>query len=167
MNKLVYIGLGSNLGDRSTHISKAISDIKHRLKGEILAVSSIYETSPVGVENHPDFLNCVCLVKTKFDLHQILKKLLAIEKSHGRGSRCTVTPRTLDLDILLCGGLTLNESNLVVPHPRITERAFVLIPLAEISPNLTHPLWGMNVTRLLEALAYTGKVEKIGTVVYT
>ena len=76
------------------------------------------------------------------------------------------TPRTLDLDILLCGELTLNESNLIVPHPRIIERAFVLIPLVEISPDLTHPLWGMTVTRLLEGLVYTDKVENIGTVDY-
>ena len=141
-------------------------EIKHRLKAEILAVSSLYETSPVGVETQPDFLNCVCLVKTKFDLRQILKKLLAIEKSHGRGSKGMATPRTLDLDILLCGELTLNESNLIVPHPRIIERAFVLIPLVEISPDLTHPLWGMTVTRLLEGLVYTDKVENIGTVDY-
>ncbi|MEG3595227.1 MAG: 2-amino-4-hydroxy-6-hydroxymethyldihydropteridine diphosphokinase [Chloroflexota bacterium] len=161
MNKLVYIGLGSNMGDRLTHIEQAISDIKHRLKCEILAISSVYETSPVGVESQPDFLNCVCLVSSTLDAQKILKKLLEIEKSHGRVLSSNISPRTLDLDILLFGELTVNEPGLVIPHPRITERAFVLVPLAEIRPNLTHPSWTLTVTELLESLTYTDKVEKI------
>jgi len=149
------------MGDRLTHIEQAISDIKHRLKCEILAISSVYETSPVGVGSQPDFLNCVCLVSTTLDAYKILKKLLEIEKSHGRVRSSNISPRTLDLDILLCGELTVNEPGLVVPHPRIFERAFVLVPLAEISPNLTHPSWTLTVAELLESLTHTDKVEKI------
>ena len=154
LNNSVYIGLGSNMGNRFAHIEKAISDIKHGLQTEILAVSSIYETSPVGVENQPDFLNCVCLLKTTLEPRQILNKLLEIEKSHGRSCSSMNLPRTL----------ALNEPGLIVPHPRVTERAFVLIPLAEISPNLTHNLWERTVTEILESSTFTDKVEKVDNV---
>ena len=164
LNNSAYIGLGSNMGNRFAHIEKAISDIKHGLQTEILAVSSIYETSPVGVENQPDFLNCVCLLKTTLEPRQILNKLLEIEKSHGRSCSSMNLPRTLDLDILLYGELALNEPGLIVPHPRVTERAFVLIPLAEISPNLTHNLWERTVTEILESSTFTDKVEKVDNV---
>jgi 2-amino-4-hydroxy-6-hydroxymethyldihydropteridine diphosphokinase len=162
LDKFVYIGLGSNIGDRFTYIKMAISDIRQKLKGEILAISSVYETSPVGVDNQPYFLNCVCLVKTKLDLNQVLKKLLVIEKKHGRNRKGVMDARTLDLDILLCDEFTLNNPDLVVPHPRIAERAFVLTPLVEINPTLKHPSWKMNVTEMLECLSTSDTVEKVG-----
>ena len=167
MDKFVYIGLGSNIGDRFAHIKTAISDIRQNLKAEILAVSSVYETSPVGVENQPYFLNCVCLVKTKLDLNQVLKKLFVIEKRHGRSRKEVMMARTLDLDILLCDELTLNTPDLVVPHPRITERAFVLTPLAEINPSFKHPSWKMNVIEILESLNTRDTVEKVGVLTLT
>ena len=100
-------------------------------------------------------------MSSTLDAQKILKKLLEIEKSHGRVLSSNISPRTLDLDILLFGELTVNEPGLVIPHRRITERAFVLVPLAEIRPNLTHPSWTLTVTELLESLTYTDKVEKI------
>tara|TARA_A100001037_G_scaffold138869_3_gene125798 strand:- start:22467 stop:22970 length:504 start_codon:yes stop_codon:yes gene_type:complete len=164
LKQLVYIGLGSNLGNRFTHLEDAISDISYGLQSEILAVSSIYETSPVGVENQPDFLNCVCLIKTNLEPRQVLNKLLAIEKKHGRNASSVNLPRPLDLDILLYGELSLKETGLIVPHPRITERAFVLIPLAEISPDLKHNLWEASVAEILASSSFFDKVEKVGSI---
>lgn len=161
MDKLVYIGLGSNVGDRFNHIQSAVKELKQRLNAEILALSSIYETSPVGVKDHPYFLNAVCLIKTNYEPLNILKNLLYIEECHGRTTKNRDEPRTLDLDLLLYGEDVLNECQLTIPHPRIIKRAFVLVPLVEIDPNLSHPSWNMNVTQLLDSLDTQDTVKKV------
>ncbi len=126
------IGLGSNLGDRLQHLTTAFDELA--ALGAVVSVSSIYETAPVGGPEQGDYLNAVVVVDTQLSPRQILDELLRIERSHGRLRRERWGPRTLDLDLLVHEGTALDEAGLVVPHPHIGERRFVLEPLAEVWP---------------------------------
>lgn len=128
----VAIGLGSNLGDRLQHLTTAFDELG--AVGEVIAVSSIYETAPVGGPEQGDYLNAVALVDTQLAPRVVLDELLRIERSHGRARRERWGPRTLDLDLLVHEGVTVDEPGLVVPHPHIGDRRFVLEPLAEVWP---------------------------------
>ena len=131
----VFVGLGSNLGDREETIRAALS----RLDG-VVAVSHLRETDPVGFEDQPRFLNGVAALETELPPRELLDRLLEVERSLGRtreGPR--FGPRTIDLDLLVYGDLELDEPGLTVPHPRLHERRFVLEPLAELAPDLVVP----------------------------
>lgn len=128
----VAIGLGSNLGDRLQHLTTAFDELG--VLGEVIAVSSIYETAPVGGPEQGDYLNAVAVVDTRLAPRPILDELLRIERGHGRLRRERWGPRTLDLDLLVHEGTTVDEPGLVVPHPQIAARRFVLEPLAEVWP---------------------------------
>jgi 2-amino-4-hydroxy-6-hydroxymethyldihydropteridine diphosphokinase len=136
---LVYIGLGSNLGDREATISRALS----LLDGagiRVLRVSTLRETDPVGFEDQPRFLNGVAELQTELEPRELLERLLAVERTLGRnrtGPR--FGPRTIDLDILLYGSIEAREEELEIPHPRLHERTFVLEPLAELNADLEVP----------------------------
>ena len=147
-----YVGLGSNLGDRGGTLARAVGLLGERPGVEVVATSSILETDPVGYLEQPAFLNAVVAVETSLSPAEILAALLDIERELGRtreGPR--YGPRTIDLDLLLVVGVTIDEPGLTLPHPRLHERAFALEPLAELDPLLVVPGHG-PVQELLDAL---------------
>ena len=147
---MAYLGLGSNLGDRESNLCIAIDSLQEfatRVK-----VSSFHETTPQGFRDQPVFLNAACLLVTRLDPFGLLHELKRIEGALGRGRSFINAPRTLDLDILLYGGLVLKSPGLVIPHPRMAERAFVLAPLAEIAPDAYHPALKADAHTLLRML---------------
>lgn len=131
------IGLGSNIGDRARHILDAVSELGSH--GRLIALSSLYETAPIGGPDQGPFLNAVALIDTVLDPGSLLAICLEIEADHGRKRRERWGPRTLDLDILLFGDAVVEETGLTVPHPRLQDRRFVLEPLLEIDPGAELP----------------------------
>lgn len=136
----VYLGLGSNVGDRRAHLAHALDrlDAAFGLTG----VSGVYETDPVGYRDQPRFLNLVARLRTDLAPRALLDRLRAIERERGRERTFKNAPRTLDIDLLLYGDRVIDQEGLRVPHPRMTERSFVLVPLLELDPELTHPVSG-------------------------
>ena len=137
-HELVYIGLGSNVGDRRFYIDRALDLLAETVA--IRAVSSIYETDPVGYKIQPPFLNGVAEVETLIPPHDLFRRLQEIEIEVGRQLRFRWGPREIDLDILMYGNRIIDTPNLTIPHPEMHRRNFVLIPLCEIANNLVHPI---------------------------
>ena len=138
---IAYIGLGSNVGERETTIRAAVERIGHDPAVEVLRVSSLRETDPVGYEEQPPFLNGAAAIATTRSAAELLGLLLDVERGLGRDRRTAERwgPRTIDLDVLLYGDETIDQPGLRVPHPRMHERRFVLEPLAELDPGLVVP----------------------------
>jgi 2-amino-4-hydroxy-6-hydroxymethyldihydropteridine diphosphokinase len=148
---LVYIGLGGNVGDPRANLERAVELLRVDAEIDVVAVSSLRETDPVGFLDQPRFLNGAVAAKTRLLPRELLDRLLAIERELGRDrSGPRYGPRTVDLDLLLYGGETLDEPGLTVPHPRLAERRFALEPLAELDPELALPD-GRRVRDLLRA----------------
>lgn len=144
----VYLGLGANLGNRNSNLKAALERL--RRLGSIQRVSSIYETQPVGQEEQPPFLNMACHMITRRTPHEVLETALLIERELGRRRTTPHAPRQVDIDILLYDDLVLSDSDLMIPHRRLDERAFVLVPLAEIAPDALDPRSGATIRRLLQ-----------------
>jgi len=156
----VYLGLGSNLGDRQTNIEKALKLLNDTLQIEL--VSSIYETEPVGYVEQPMFLNVVCRGQTEIGPLQLLSLVKGIEASLGRVSSFPNAPRTIDVDIIFYGDMIMQTPELTIPHPRLEERAFVLIPILDIAHDLCHPVSGESVKDLAARVQGREGVKKIG-----
>jgi 2-amino-4-hydroxy-6-hydroxymethyldihydropteridine diphosphokinase len=153
------IALGSNLGDSLTTLQNALK-LLDRISGiSVTSVSSWYKTAPVGPPQ-PDYLNGCALLEVELNPQELLARLLEIEQQFGRVRRERWGPRTLDLDLILFDDLILQSADLEIPHPRMRERAFVLVPLAEIAPDWVDPVSGKSIDRLLEGLDRSG-VEKV------
>jgi len=153
---IVYLALGSNLGDRRAHIAAAVV----RLAPDVIVerVSSLYETEPAYVLDQPRFLNAALRGRTALDPSELLALLKRIERDLGRAPAARYGPRVIDLDILLYGEQAIANEALTIPHPRMAERPFVLVPLAEIAPGLTPPGWATTVGALAQVVRGHGDV---------
>lgn len=157
--KIVYLSLGSNVGDRETHLARA----RERLNSEdtrLLRASGIYETEPRDFPGQPWFLNQVVEIETSLFPKQLLERTQKIERALGRIPTFPKGPRTVDIDILLYGDTIVSTPGLEIPHERLADRRFVLEPLAELAPALRHPRTGSAVTEMLAGVR-NQKVEKI------
>jgi 2-amino-4-hydroxy-6-hydroxymethyldihydropteridine diphosphokinase len=150
LSETAYIGLGGNLQDPESHLLNAFDDLAALPHTRLMARSSLYRSAPVGYADQPDFINAVAQISTDLAPEPLLDALLAIERRHGRQRDFPNSPRTLDLDILLYGNHTLNTERLTVPHPRMGERAFVLLPLQELVPQLMIPGQGLVSERVAQ-----------------
>jgi 2-amino-4-hydroxy-6-hydroxymethyldihydropteridine diphosphokinase len=158
--KKVFLGLGSNIGDRIKNLDEAVAGIKETV-GDIVAYSSVYVAEPWGFESETGFLNRVICVETNLSPSGLLERALIIESRMGRlrkGKK--YAPRIIDIDILLYDNLVIEEESLKIPHPLLHQRKFVLIPLCEIAPNLKHPLLKKTISLLLKSCPDRSKVVK-------
>jgi 2-amino-4-hydroxy-6-hydroxymethyldihydropteridine diphosphokinase len=159
-----YIGLGSNLGERETHVRRAVEQLAKLPRTKLERVSSLYDTDPVGEVEQPRFLNAVACVETELTAGELLWNLLLVEQRLGR-VRAKVKkwgPRTIDLDLIFYGDLVVDEPGLAVPHPEAHHRAFVLAPMAELEPGFVHPVLGETVAAILSRLPKESGVRKGG-----
>ncbi len=158
MKKTAYLSLGSNLGERRANLRNAIGKLLNL--GRLVAVSSFYETEPVEFTDQPWFLNCAVALQTNLTAEDFLAGIMTIEREMGRQRTQPKGPRTIDIDILLFGKATLQTPQLTLPHPAMHQRRFVLEPLAEIAPDLQHPVLKKSARELLALLPKTGATVK-------
>ena len=148
MDHTIYLSLGTNLGNRLANLETAIQYLESRFNS--LKRSSIYETPPWGFKEQPPFRNMVVVVQSNYSPRKVLKIIKSIEKKMGRKTSFRYGPRLIDIDILLYDQIIFKSEWLIIPHPRIADRAFVLVPLAEIAPDLVHPELEENIQELLK-----------------
>lgn len=159
MHNTVYLSLGSNVGDRAANLNGAINRLC--ALGEVVQVSSLYETEPVEFTAQPWFLNCAVELETAETPQQLMAHILEIEEQMGRKRTQEKGPRSIDIDILLFGDSTVEGKGLTIPHPALHERRFVLEPLVEIAPDVRHPLFKQTMRELRDALPPGQDVRKV------
>lgn len=159
MPSRVYLSLGSNVGDRTSQLRRALARLE--TAGRVVAVSSFYETEPVELTQQPWFLNCAAALETSQTPQQLMTSILRIEEEMGRRRLQKKGPRTIDIDILLFDDAVVNFSDLTIPHPALHQRRFVLEPLAEIAPDVLHPVLNKTIRELLGALPEGQAVRKL------
>jgi dihydroneopterin aldolase/2-amino-4-hydroxy-6-hydroxymethyldihydropteridine diphosphokinase len=157
----VFIGIGSNLGNKEENICKAIKLIGELDSTEVIDASSFYKTSPVGFVDQDWFINAVIKIKTYLPPNELMSSLLSIESSLGRIRKEKWGARTIDLDILFYGNIILNEEDITVPHPHLHERKFVLEPFCEIEPEFVHPVYNKSILRLCNELQGDERITKL------
>jgi 2-amino-4-hydroxy-6-hydroxymethyldihydropteridine diphosphokinase len=157
-----WVGIGSNIGDRAGYMERALAGMNALPGTEVTVVSSIYDTAPVGAAGQPRYLNAVAQLETDMPPLELLRSLLSIEADCGRVRSERWGPRTLDLDLILFEGVETESDELTLPHPRARGRAFVLVPLAEVAPDLRFPGDSVTVARIVEGLGDLGpRLERI------
>jgi len=153
-NHAVYVGLGSNLGDREANLKRALALLIETPHVNLRRISSFIENPAVGgPEDSPDFLNAAVELHTTLSPHALMKRLLEIERDMGRSREAKWEPRNIDLDLLLFGDQIISDDALIVPHPLMHERRFVVQPLAEIAPNVVHPTLEIPISMILDNLS--------------
>jgi 2-amino-4-hydroxy-6-hydroxymethyldihydropteridine diphosphokinase len=153
---MVFLGLGSNIGDKEDYIHKALTFISGLYA--VKKISHLYLTEPVGNTNQDWFLNCVVEIETDVDPKKLLSAIKSIERKLGRTTTVKNGPRTIDIDILFYGDCILKKKNLIIPHPSIQDRLFVLQPMMDINPNLIHPVFKKSIHELYHDHLWTEKV---------
>jgi 2-amino-4-hydroxy-6-hydroxymethyldihydropteridine diphosphokinase len=155
----VYLSLGSNMGDRAENIARAVAALGEQ-GVRVTQESSLYETEPLEIKEQPWFLNCAIEAETELSPERLMEVLLEIEHEIGRERRVPKGPRLIDMDILLYGSEVVRTAELEIPHPRMAERKFVLVPLAEIAAEVSHPVSMMTIAEMQEATADQSEVRK-------
>lgn len=159
MHKIVYLSLGSNLGDRAANLRTAIEKLADL--GSVVAVSSFYETEPVEMVAQPWFLNCAVKLDTEKMPRQLISGILNLEQTMGRQRKQQKGPRIIDIDILLFGSSIIEIPSLTIPHPKLHERRFVLEPLSEIAPDARHPVFKRTMRQLRDSLPPGQTVKRL------
>jgi len=159
MSNIVYLSLGSNVGDREGQLRDA--RVRLDTVGRVIAVSSFYETEPVEFTQQPWFLNCAVAIETSNTPQQLMSEILRIEEAMGRRRVQKKGPRSIDIDILLFGDTILESNDLTIPHPAMPQRRFVLEPLAEIAPQALHSVLKKTISELLDQLPAGQEVRRL------
>jgi 2-amino-4-hydroxy-6-hydroxymethyldihydropteridine diphosphokinase len=156
-SSIAYISLGSNIGDREDNLKKALALLDEHPQIRVAAVSSFYETAPVGYTDQPDFINAAAELETALGPRELLKICMETEKKLGRVRTIRWGPRVIDIDILWYNGLTVDEEDLQIPHPRMLEREFVIRPLADIAPDMQLAN-GKTVSEVLQEIGHSKNI---------
>ncbi len=164
---LIYLGLGSNKGDRLSFIEKAIEEISKIDSTSVHRVSSIYETEPWGIREQNFFLNCVAELTSGLDAHELAARLKDVEQFIGRTNSSKWHEREIDIDILFYGNLIINSDGLRIPHAEVESRNFVLFPLNDLAPELIHPLSGKTISEILAESVDELRVSVFGKLSFT
>lgn len=161
MPRQIYLCIGGNLGEREANLEEAVEFIDFNF-GDVIAVSSVYESEPWGMTDVPNFLNQVVLVESELSNEELLTEISELEEFFGRErSTAGYVSREMDIDVLFIDQEIIEEEKFKVPHPRMTERRFVLEPLAEIAPDIVHPVLKQSATDLLKSCKDPGKVNRL------